>query len=607
MNAVIGIAEGAGRNRGAAQAEAASWFFENAHDLFGVMGADGRLLSVNPAWEPATGWTLDELIGRPLLDILHEDCRDEVLEMARAVAAHGSAITRMRICKKGGGSVWLEGYAARGPNGEVMGTLRDVTAERRRAEELEHVRQVQSRLQEAAGIGLWRFDPESEQLDWSDEWLAMFAGAGVKAATVEDFMAVCHPDDAEGVVAAIDRVVEEPGMVAFNHRFRAADGRWIWIHANVWAELGVDGRQIVHGISQVTTELAEAVEAVTEARRSAEGHTQRLRIALGAAKAAVIEIDAVTQQVWCSPEFVALVGREMTFEEAISPVWPFVHPDDAPHVQATVAARTPGERPAPMDARIVCADGAPLWVRFFLEIENDETGFPHRAVVLVMDIDVAKRQELALIEAEQAAQAAGEAKSQFVANMSHEIRTPMNGVLGVLHLLKSQGLPQMARAMIDEALACGSMLQALLDDVVDFSKIEAGRLELSPEAADPTAMLDGVVKMLRPKAEDKGLAFWLDGAGPAALGDGRPGPTAAVPVQPDRQCGEVHADGIGDRPGAPPRTPRRVAPALRSRTPASASTIRRERNSSTASSRRTPPRPDALAGRDLAWRSPANW
>jgi PAS domain S-box-containing protein len=508
----MGRADGEGEVREGVRSplQAASWFFENAHDLFGVVGADGRLLSVNPAWELVTGWAPDELIGRPLLDIMHDDCRDEVIEMGRAVAAHGSTVTRMQLRKKDGGSVWLEGYAASGPNGEIMGTLRDVTAERRRAEELEHIRHVQLRLQETAGVGLWRFDPETEQLDWSDEWLAMFAEAGVKVATVEDFMAVCHPDDAEGVVAAIDRAVEGAGMVAFNHRFQAANGRWIWIRANVWAERGADGRQIVHGISQVTTELAEALEAVTEARRSAEGQAHRLKIALGAAKAAVLEVDAVTQRVWCSPEFVALVGREMTFAEALSPVWPFIHPDDAASVLAAVAERRPGERAEPLDARIVLANGEPLWARFFLEIENDANGLPHRAVVLVMDIDAAKRQELALIEAEHAAQMAAEAKSQFLANMSHEIRTPMNGVLGVLHLLKSQSLPEASRAMIDEALACGGMLQALLDDVVDFSKIEAGRLELAKEAADPAAIIEGVVKMLRPQAEDKGLALRLE-------------------------------------------------------------------------------------------------
>jgi signal transduction histidine kinase len=64
-----------------------------------------------------------------------------------------------------------------------------------------------------------------------------------------------------------------------------------------------------------------------------------------------------------------------------------------------------------------------------------------KAFGLILDIDDKKRAELALVEAERAAQAANEAKAQFLANMSHEIRTPMNGVLGVMHLLKRQKLP----------------------------------------------------------------------------------------------------------------------------------------------------------------------
>ena len=362
------MADGTARPGGDAQSdsEAARWFFENAQDLFAVLRPDGRLVSVNPAWTKVTGWTAQELGARRMMDFVHVDDHDSVREMARVVALQGSTPTLMQFARKGGGWVWLEGYSAAGPNGEIMGALRDVTEARRRADELERIRRVQSRLQETAGVGLWRYDPAAETLEWSDEWLAMFSEAGVNMATVEAFMALCHPDDLEGVVGAMERVAEGESTAAFNHRFQAADGRWIWVRANIWGEDGADGRRTIHGISQVTTELAEAV---------------------------------------------------------------------------------------------------------------------------------------------QAAEMAADAKAQFLANMSHEIRTPMNGVLGVLHLLKSHYLPEAAQAMIDEALACGGMLQALLDDVVDFSKIEAGMLELAREAADPAAIVEGVAKMLRPKAEDKGLSL----------------------------------------------------------------------------------------------------
>ena len=123
----------------------------------------------------------------------------------------------------------------------------------------------------------------------------------------------------------------------------------------------------------------------------------------------------------------------------------------------------------------------------------------------MLNIDERKRQELELMQAQQDAQSATEAKSQFLANMSHEIRTPMNGVLGVLHLLDREPLSEEARGLLVEAQGCGQMLAQLLNDVIDFSKIEAGRLELTPEPLDIAETLNSVAGMLRPQAEAKGL------------------------------------------------------------------------------------------------------
>lgn len=81
----------------------------------------------------------------------------------------------------------------------------------------------------------------------------------------------------------------------------------------------------------------------------------------------------------------------------------------------------------------------------------------------------------------------------------------MNGVLGVLHLLKHEPLSDEGQRLLDEALGCGSMLSALLNDIIDFSKIDAGCLKLAEEAVDPAAVMAGVVDLLRPQAEAKGL------------------------------------------------------------------------------------------------------
>ncbi|MBW8813582.1 MAG: response regulator [Caulobacterales bacterium] len=143
----------------------------------------------------------------------------------------------------------------------------------------------------------------------------------------------------------------------------------------------------------------------------------------------------------------------------------------------------------------------------------DEIGELARALGVLRDGALEKqRMEQALIDsrvAQETAEAANEMKSQFVANMSHEIRTPMNGVLGLLYVLSRKPLEPTAQELVGEAIRSGKLLQQLLDDVIDLSKIEEGRLELSPQAMDPAQTVAGVVDLLRPQAEAKGVQLQL--------------------------------------------------------------------------------------------------
>lgn len=107
------------------------------------------------------------------------------------------------------------------------------------------------------------------------------------------------------------------------------------------------------------------------------------------------------------------------------------------------------------------------------------------------------------------AEAASQAKTDFLATMSHELRTPMNAVLGAADLLGRTELNDEQKDHLAMLADGGAILMHVLNDVLDLSKIEAGKLLIDPSRIDIHSFVRRCAALWAPRADDKGLEFSL--------------------------------------------------------------------------------------------------
>ncbi|GAA6133706.1 hypothetical protein NBRC116188_04950 [Oceaniserpentilla sp. 4NH20-0058] len=129
------------------------------------------------------------------------------------------------------------------------------------------------------------------------------------------------------------------------------------------------------------------------------------------------------------------------------------------------------------------------------------------------DIKHAAELQRQIMSAEQdsrTAEAASEAKSQFLAHMSHEIRTPLNGIIGIADILSQTQLTDEQSKYVTTIEKSGETLLSIINDILDFSKIEAGKLELEIINFSLREICESLEDIFVAQLKEKNLKYTFD-------------------------------------------------------------------------------------------------
>jgi PAS domain S-box-containing protein len=465
-----------------------------------ISDSHSRIIWSNEASEHITGYTLDDLRGRRLGDVLAGEHTDQgVLQYAREATRKKMPFTvDLLAYKKDGTPVWLSVFNSVvldsvGNIEREVEVIIDITSRKNVEGELKTLSLVASKsangvvIRDGQGRVMWINAAVEDMIGYTLEELQGKLLSEVVIGEGSD------PNVLEKARAAI----ESKKSYRIDLQIYKKDGSPIWIHSSTTPILNEDGeieRQV------------EIINDITE-RKNAEEQLTLLSLVASKTINGVAISNSEGKIKWVNDALENLTGY--TLEEFKN-----TRPGDLLAGEGTdkallKTARTQAANCIPSNIELLSykKDGSPIWLSISNTPTFDKDGNLDQQVEIINDISERKLAEAELIKTREEALNLSKAKETFLSVMSHEIRTPLNAVIGMSHILMDDNPTESQMENLKILGFSAQNLLKLINDILDFTKIETGNMALENVDVNLKELVSQTLNSLKFKTADKPVAL----------------------------------------------------------------------------------------------------
>ncbi|MBI5815668.1 MAG: PAS domain S-box protein [Nitrospinae bacterium] len=451
-------------------------FFALSQDIMCVAGRDGYFKKLNPAFARISGFTEQELLGRPFMEFIHPDDRPGA-QAALEKLLSGMPVVDFenRLLCQDGSCRWLEWQAAADlESGLFFATARDVTERKKADAALGETRRRYQLLVESSPFCIHEIDMEGRLQSMNRAGLAMLGLAEERQVCGVDYMSAVSEEDK----GRIENLLKQAYLGNLSHFEFASSGKTPLYFKSCFVPIRDESGKVIK-LMGITEDITERHNMEGAIRKSEE----RMRQVVEASPVGMVMTDKNQDPVIINNKFVEMFGY--TFEDfrSIEGWWPLAYPDKAYRSRVMDEWNRKVEKAArkrrnmePMEARVTCKNGDVKDILFNFSAVGEF------GLVVFNDITRLKKAEEKLRNAKEAAEQATTLKDKFVSLVAHDLKSPLSSALGLMRLVRNEIKPSesgQTEVMMDSVISSSENMLRMIGEVLNISRLKTGKINLA--------------------------------------------------------------------------------------------------------------------------------